>query len=507
VLYDAGRAIGAVLMRVRLAGRRASADDARPCRCGRNQRAGRVVFLSALVGAYALPALADGPTVNAREVAASGPSNAQVWEPALAAGGDWVLSVFHSPGNGVGYALYNINSPGWTQNGVIPNGLYTANPPEDPSVAYDGQRGQFMVAARGASLEKGLSVWHVLVAHFDPQAPPATVWQSVDDATPGVAALDKPWLVAGDPAGQEFYLVYQSTFGGPYEYLRSVNGGDTWQGGVICLNGDPNQPVSGGFCAQPAVYTTGPLYVVYVVPVAGVPRLRFLVGQDQLDGTVVFSQICGYTQVDGPGDQFDPVPAAPLTVPLNYIQFSNRLPGHYWAKSVPQLSPDPGNPGRMFLAYHDAVAPGSTDVDVYLRVLTGSGVNWNAGARIRVNNDGAVPEHDQFMPCMTVDESSRIHIIFYDDRNYIQDDSALLPKYDVFYAWSTDGGAVWGNLELPSSPPEPALDWTLGSTAHLDPHEYNGIVWCNSMVWTTFAGTRAAETGNKAMVWSTRIGW
>ena len=103
-------------------------------------------------------------------------------------------------------------------------------------------------------------------------------WESQWQAASAWAA-DKPWVVAGDPnmviGGehcQEFYVTWLdgSAATEAYRYLRSIDGGETWCGGKIRLDFDPNNPndpndlVTADFCAQPAVYQDGKLYVAYI---------------------------------------------------------------------------------------------------------------------------------------------------------------------------------------------------------------------------------------------------
>ena len=140
---------------------------------------------------------------------------------------------------------------------------------------------------------------------------------------------------------------------------------------------------------------------------------------------------------------------------------------------------------------------------------------WSLGPRIRVS-EGEAPgaDWDQFMPTMTVDGAGRIHVTYYDDRRYEQDDSfgcggLFQAKYDVCYAHSEDGGATWHYQRLYAESPDntwPALE--MGERC-MDPHEYNGVVWYENSVWTTFTGTNdpAGSDNNHAVVFSSRIHW
>ena len=92
-----------------------------------------------------------------------------------------------------------------------------------------------------------------------------------------------------------------------------------------------------------------------------------------------------------------------------------------------------------------------------------------------------------------------------DPGNDQQPDDTALPKFDVFYAWSSDHGVNWGYAELYADPAEPALDW---AREDVDPHEYNGIAWYDDSVWTTYAGTWQDDPqGNQAVISASRIDW
>jgi len=329
--------------------------------------------------------------------------------------------------------------------------------------------------------------------------------------------FDKPYLVAGEqtPSGQEFYIVYMlSDFGSVnYKYLRSIDGGLNWSGGLIEVG---TEPVSGIFPAQPAVSGADPLYVAYIQSViGGTDRIRFLVGTD-VDGPsneplVEFSQIVGATQMLGPV-----VP--PLTVPLNRraAGFGFKLPGGFQPKRIPQLAADPTDPNTLYLVYHDVVSEGSSDSDIFFRKLTRMTFNsWLAGPQIRVNDDPVLPESDQFMPSIVVDNQGRIHVVFFDDRRFDQDDTDSTAKFDAFYAWSEDGGQTWNNQRLfldPNDPQDPAaLDLSVAPIGY-PVREYIGITFFEDVggthVMTAYHGTDPNEQdSDKSVIWSSRIDW
>ncbi len=462
------------------------------------------------------------PTIGEREYAGlddledPGEKTKKGWEPAIAANADTVISVFKATNAGVKYAIYDPseNVSAWVGEGLIDPEFGTA--PHDPSIAYNSRTGAFMAAARTAS--------SVITSHFvpDPNAPNGfgefEEWVTVAGGGSS-KGYDKPWIVAGEMTEciQEYYIAYWIPLG----YARSIDGGAHWADGRM-KDTHTGEFIIGRF-PHPTVCGDEPLYISYVKQVTGTSfEIRFLSGED-VDGDpndpnfdpndpnyvgVEFCHLYGiWSFLDGP------VQPVLLRVPLinTSLLYEDHLPGEFDAdaKMVPQLSADPNDPDRLYLVYNDIAAPGSHDVNIYLHRLTRPGGTWILSPRIKINNDfDPDGQNDQFVGSITVDHAGRIHISFYDDRNYEdQQDSEPKPKYDAFYAYSDDHGDTWFNERLPgdpNNPNEPALDWNLKK---VDPHDYNGITCYGDTVWTTYAGTWSQDPGNKAVISSNRLDW
>lgn len=461
------------------------------------------------------------PTVGEREYAGLDDPNETKsgWEPAIAAGPDTTITVFHTHTVGVRYGIYDPEEEGWVAEATIDPEHYVGA--HDPAIAYNSMTGEFVAAAR-------TSGGRILTSHFtpDPNAPNGFgefgPWVSRKKG--GVLHMDMPWIVAGEMTGsvQEFYITHHTPLG----YLRSIDGGLHWAWDEM-IDGETGEPITGGGTARPAVYGDRPLYVSYVKLCSGPSfEIRFLVGED-VDGDpndpnfdpndpnyvgVSFCHLYGiWSFLDGP------VRPVRLKVPLNNheLQYNTHLPGNFsWgAPVVPQLAVDPNDPDRLYVVYHDLATddpndPDYDDVNIYMHRFTRPGGTWILSPRIKVNNDDTPFEADQFLPSITVDHAGRIHISFYDDRNYEdQQDSEPKPKYDAFYAYSDNHGDTWTNVRLPgdpNNPNEPALDWNLKK---VDPHDYNGITCYGDTVWTTYAGTWSQDPGNKAVISSNRLDW
>lgn len=485
-----------------------------PPRRKRWRKSRRVIPMLGLLGLLGADiSQGDPPEIQARQVGSYGPTSRQVTEPAVAAGPDSVLAAFFDRPNRLQhdawYAAYNKHTDRWASGEIDPNTTHAAIC--DLSTAYDAQTGDFLAAATTGGA--------VISCRFEAgpklgEVTPGT-WQQA--AHHGGIFVDKPWIVAGDPnlpTGQEYYITY-SVGNYYYWYLRSINGGQNWYKAKVEL-ADTGEQVHGGAPAlQPAVDGDGPLYAAYI---SG--GIHFLVGVDTPTSSppaVDFWELL--RQADDPND-----PPVPLTVPLNKGYIGAYIPSVFsqpTASTQPQLAVDPTNPNRLYIVYQDTATNQSNDqdVNVYLRELTKNGDYWERGDRIQVNDDETLYESDQFMPSVTVDDNGRIHVIFYDDRNYTDgptgdlqpdDDPNVLAKLDAYYAWSDDQGANWTNMELYAEPPEPAINREI--LLNVNPREYNGIAWYRdglaTEVWTAFSGTyRLDPSPNDSVIWSSQINW
>lgn len=321
---------------------------------------------------------------------------------------------------------------------------------------------------------------------------------------------DKPWLALGQEfaTGRELCCVYQDEDSPTkrLSYRRSIDSGVTWGGGVI-TTGSYGEPV-GNFCATPAIFGSEPLYVIYpqtIVPPNPVSmKLRVLRGLDPVAAS-------GVSPV-----QFRVIECAvdePLEIHVNRAFVSDELPGSFVQKLMPQLAADPTDPERLFVCYHDlaTAAVTDTDVNIYLQVVTRLAIpderRWCAGPRIRVNQN-TDPDADSFLPAMTVDDHGFIHIIYYDDRNYEQDDTATTNvRFDAFYAYSTDQGQNWFDQRLPAPSGQHAHAVRVPGQ-NIDMREYIGISWHGDDVWAVYTGRDDNKTTeNQGVIWANRIRW
>jgi len=473
------------------------------------------------------------------------PSSA-AWETAIAAGETRVMSVYHVVGGGdvrIGYAIAELQAGiwNWTQEGIINETQPGFSLLGDPSVAYDSISGDFLVCAM-SPVGAAITPKSIVVARYDIDANPAQFdpWQTLTTPT---AFTDKPWIVAGEvfsfaPAPgfagpireiklREFYIAWEVA--GTLNYLRSMDGGQTWVGGPGLFDvEDPGSHVLVGKWVTPRVHNKRPIYLAHLLN----SRTFELVCGDDIDlgahaGEVQFTRLLS----DESGNPPLAIVRNRAVNPPSVEGYVDRLPGGstVLGRTVGvgmDLAVDPTDAGKLYVVYHDTATnvTGDNDVNIYLRVLNRvSGAIWSVGDPIQVNNDNTQFESDQFTPAIEVDATGKIHVIFYDDRNYnelsdqLDGTATTQPRYDVWYAWAAGSQLNFQdpghNLELCDDPPscantKPAIDYGdfgAGSGDFLL-RDYIGIDAGNDRIWTSFMGSSLLDTNpKKSVIWSSQI--
>ncbi|MFH0896049.1 MAG: T9SS type A sorting domain-containing protein [Bacteroidota bacterium] len=101
--------------------------------------------------------------------------------------------------------------------------------------------------------------------------------------------------------------------------------------------------------------------------------------------------------------------------------------------------------GNIYIMWSD-LRNGASNGDIFIARSTDGGNTWSAP--IRVNDDATI--HQQFFPCMTIDQTNGdIYIVFYDRRNYTDE------RTDVYVAKSIDGGLTFTNFIISQIPFDP----------------------------------------------------
>lgn len=92
---------------------------------------------------------------------------------------------------------------------------------------------------------------------------------------------------------------------------------------------------------------------------------------------------------------------------------------------------------------------GEGDFDIFLLVGERDGNSYIWEQPVRVNQDSAHHQSDQFMPVITVSSNGRIHIAWYDTRHDHQDDGEDV-EISLYYAYSDDNGLSFDEVLLDS---------------------------------------------------------
>ena len=180
------------------------------------------------------------------------------------------------------------------------------------------------------------------------------------------------------------------------------------------------------------------------------------------------------------------MPAMALIVSADTIVYDNTI-----ARSFSGVNPNNGEVGDgATLAGTERLV---TKLSLMMMIISGAEPQ---NAEVNVLSQRPPEEKDQFLPSVTVDDQGRIHVIFYDDRNYEQthDPPTLQPKFDVYYAVSTNQGATFTNFELYAVPAAPALEFSL-TRSFPGPASTSGV--------TNFGGRRATAS-RPPIRWSLR---
>jgi len=314
--------------------------------------------------------------------------------------------------NGVGLSLDGGET--WSDFLLRPPAGFEASVEGDPMTAADPRTGSIWAGGISFAGNGG-----IFCARKDPGAaafnPPVMI-------NPG-GGIDKGWMAAGpdpaDPTGAtRVYCAYN--FGSQF----STDLGDTWSG-VTSLGS--------GLGFLPRVGPNGEYYVTYWDFGTGVWLAR------SFDGGVTFVQTLIATRMDVWGID------------------GSRVPGNYRVASLNGLAVDP-NDGTVYCVYPDTtnVLPNGSNLDVYFTKSVDLGATWTTP--VVINEDASPVPGDQFFPWIETDERGRLHLLFLDTRNIVQNDPDSPGFLDAYYSYSDDQGATWTEIRLTAAPWSSALD-------------------------------------------------
>ncbi len=231
-------------------------------------------------------------------------------------------------------------------------------------------------------------------------------------------------------------------------FSMSTNGGDKWSK-PIQLNQNPGDCIDNDNTAEgavPAVAVDGRIFVTWANQGVIYMDRSYDGGQTWLTNDLGIMKQTGGWSMD--------------------------IPGLGRCNGLPVLMVDASSSKRQSLLYivFADQRNGENDTDIWFIRSLDRGDHWTVPKR--VNQDE--PGKHQFMPWMTVDQTTgNIYIVYYDRRAY--DDA----QTDVYLAYSADGGTTFKEIKISESPFVPSIDKFFGDYNNVSAHA--GLV---TPIWT-----------------------
>jgi hypothetical protein len=149
-----------------------------------------------------------------------------------------------------------------------------------------------------------------------------------------------------------------------------------------------------------------------------------------------------------------------------------KVPGHDRCNGMPVLMIDQSKSiyqGSLYTTWADQ-RNGEKDTDVWFMRSTNFGDNWTTPLKLGDDKNG----RHQYLPWMTIDQTTGyIYIVYYDRLNYEDDQT------DVYLSYSTNGGASFKSIKISETPFTPVDTAFFGDYINIAAHK--GII---TPVWT-----------------------
>lgn len=367
----------------------------------------------------------------------------------IAGWNDWRLSTSNEIIN-AGVALSLDAGATWTDFLLRPPGPNQSVVEGDPMTAFDPRTGTIWAGAITFSAGSNSGIY---VARKDPGNP---------NFEPSVMAItssgtDKCWMAAGPRPGMpnttRLYVAFN------FGVIWSDDMGDTW-----------TSPVSlgSGIGFLPRVGADGNLYVGYWDFGTGMILKR------STNGGASFTTHTIATRMDVWG-----------------TQDGSRFPGQFRVPTFVGLDVDRNDPTRLYAMYFDTtnVVSGQRNVDLYFTTSGDSGTTWSTPVVI---NTDANPPGDQFFSWLEADKDGRLHVVFFDSRNTVQNDNTVNGMFDAYYAYSVNGGATWTEHRLSPNSWNSNNDGLNRSNQFIG--DYLGLSVANRRAYPAYLDTSAGDT-------------
>jgi len=299
----------------------------------------------------------------------------------------------------------------------------------DPQSAVDGRTGNMWVGGYAKRDPQEFPNDLLFVAR---RSTGAASWGTTAIVVAATNVGDKQWMAAGrrpdDANTTRLYMsVRGSSVGEGIAWSDSLGDANTWSAPLEVLEG------IGPW--HPRVGALGELYVG---------------GKADDEGDALLARSFELVSAGG-APKFD-FTAHPVSTVASPIQgsVSSDVPGSFRVINLPIIAVDPTQSKRVYCAYvrsEPFTEPEvNRDVDICIRKTDDASdqtIDW--GDEIRLDIEG-----DQFFPWIECDEHGRVHLLFMDSRNDLdQSDSETVHGFfDVYYAYSVDEGETWTHIRL-----------------------------------------------------------
>ncbi|MBI4718574.1 MAG: exo-alpha-sialidase [Planctomycetes bacterium] len=352
----------------------------------------------------------------------------------------------------------NVNASGNNIVGDAANEPSIAVDPTDPDIIVIGWRqfdtiaSNFRQAGRAYSHDRGLT------------------WTFPGVLTPGVFRSDP--VLEADASGVLYYNSLKSNF--LCDIFKSFDGGVTWQGPIAAYGGDKQWmaidrtggmghghlyqawSIAAGCCGNSVFNRSINAGATWSVPIeppetphwgtvtVGPDGHMFLVGTSGLTGEVVLVRSSN-AQNPAVNPTFD------LISNVNIGGYQNAfatgpnpagLLGQLWVAADHSNGPRRGD---VYVVGSLEPVAGGDPLDVMFTRSEDNGQTWSAP--VRINDDATGNGAWQWFATMDVAPNGRIDVVWNDTRNFPGSDNLS----ELYYSFSTDGGATW-STNVPMSP-------------------------------------------------------
>jgi hypothetical protein len=313
---------------------------------------------------------------------------------------------------------YNTNSFYYTLNGVDWTRSFPSFPGYavvgDPCMTYDNSGNLFYVTLYSPNVSSG--PWGIVVGKSTNNG---VSWLNYYQAHQTSGGLDdKEWITAdltGGPYNNNLYIGWKPYSASGMGFIRSTNNGVNWSDPLILSGGQgayvsvgPNGNIQGG-------------YLYFACTIAYIGNILML--HRSSDGGATF-QYLGYvvTGATPPGNPYG----------------SNSRPTlkntHIRCDNMPRMAVDNSYSSTRGYAYivYASNPPGPDLADIFFVKSTDYGVSWSTP--VKLNDDATTT--DQWMPTISVDNTGKIFVSWYDSRN----DPTNNILTDIYGTTSSNGG-------------------------------------------------------------------